>query len=143
MTTQDTEAVQQLMPLRTSQEVDSLLLQRTVNYRAGVLDFEREDNGTPMLEHSYDNSAIIPKERALNDPAIENQPLTERQSQPQTKITHGLFRMFMYIDMIQATDKAGDPKAMKVHVCVCVSARNCPVLKRTPSDSSSPSASGR
>jgi len=135
MTTHDNEALQQRMPLRTSQEVDQVLLQRTVNYRAGILGFDCCDDGTPLLPNTYDNSAIIPKERALNNPDMENEPLTERESIPQTKITHGLFRMFLFMDVIQGTDKAGEPKAMKVEavssrqiVCCCSVQRmlSCP-----------------
>ena len=114
MTEKTTEAVQKRMPFRMSMEVDPCLLKRTAEYRAEMQKFECSVDGVPQLEHGFDNHMIIPKERALNDPSLEGEPLPDKDALPQTKITHGLFRMFLFMDIVQGTDKAGDPKSMKV-----------------------------
>lgn len=114
MTEYNQEAMKQRLPFRTSQEVDPLLLLRTAEYRATTMEFECGEDGRPELEHGFDNHLIIPKERALNDPALEGSAMPEQDMAAQTKITHGIFRMFLFMDIVKGVDSSGEPKSMKV-----------------------------
>lgn len=114
MTRQDSDAMRRRLPFRMSQDVDIFLLRRVAAYRAEQHGFSCGDSGEPELEHTYDNPLIIPVTRALNEPSLENEPMTERDRVEQTKICSGLFRMFLFMDLVKGVDEKGDVRTVKV-----------------------------
>ena len=114
MTKQNSDAVQKGLPFRMSQDVDIFLLKRVAAYRAKQHGFTCNADGEPELEYGYDNPVIIPMTRALNEPSMENEPVSESDRQEQTKICTGLFRMFLYMDLVKGVDSSGDTRTVKI-----------------------------
>lgn len=114
MTKQNSDAMQKRLPFRMSQDVDIFLLKRVAAYRAQQHGFTCNPDGEPDIEHGYDNPLIIPVTRALNEPSLESEPVSERDRQEQTKICTGLFRMFLYMDLVKGVDPSGDLRTVKI-----------------------------
>jgi hypothetical protein len=114
MTKQNSEAMQKRLPFRMSQDVDIFLLRRLAAHRAKQYGFTCNEAGEPEIEHGFDNPVIIPVTRALNEPAMENEPVSERDREEQTKICTGLFRMFLFMDLVKGVDESGDTRTVKI-----------------------------
>jgi hypothetical protein len=108
----DPEAMRRRLPFRASQEIDPMLLQRVVEWRAERLGFAVREGGEPELEHGYDNPLIIPPDRRLNEIEVENTPMPERDVPP--NITTGLWSMSLFMDVLQGVDAAGESQSLKV-----------------------------